>query len=262
MVCVHATGLHGRIWEPFVPRLREHFSIVSFDQRGHGDSEKPDEPYDWPSFGEDILAVVDHLELEHPAGLGHSAGAAALVFAETMRPGLFSRVVLLDPVTAPPEMRRFMSNDENPMSAQARRRKAIWDSPDEMLARLRDGTPLSGWRDDILQAYVTYGLVPRDDGRFELKCPPEIEAKIYAMGGKHDGWEKLASLTCPTLLLTGTDSPVWGGNLSKEAASRLQRGRGKVLPGGHFFPMEHPEETLDESVPFLVKAADGSTKDV
>src|SRR4029077_14160769 len=89
--CVPATRFHGRAWEPFVPRLRELFSVVSFDQRGHGDSDKPETGYDWHKFGVDALAVIDELGLESPVGIGHSAGAAALVFAETSRPGAFSK---------------------------------------------------------------------------------------------------------------------------------------------------------------------------
>ena len=79
---MHATGFHGRIWEPFVPQLREHFSVIALDQRGHGDSDKPEHGYQWARFGDDALAVVSHLGLERPAGIGHSAGAAALTFAD------------------------------------------------------------------------------------------------------------------------------------------------------------------------------------
>src|SRR5688572_26913642 len=103
LLCVHATGFHGRVWEPFIPALRERFGVVSLDQRGHGDSDKPETGYEWPKFGEDILAVVDELGLERPCGIGHSAGAAALVFAETERPGTFSSLVLMDPVTPQPD---------------------------------------------------------------------------------------------------------------------------------------------------------------
>lgn len=252
LLCVHATGFHGRIWEPFVPRLREHFSVIALDQRGHGDSDKPDGGYQWARFGDDALAVVDHLGLEHPAGLGHSAGAAALIFAETNRPGTFSRLVLMDPTTLPSEFRALTAHLENPMAAQARKRRAVWDSPEQMIARLRNGTPLSGWREEFLKAYAIYGTSPRDDGTVELKCPPAIEAQIYAEAGSNDGWERLARLDCPTLLLTGDDSPMWSGGRNLEALERLPSGRAVTIRGGHFFPMENPDDTLAEVLPFLL----------
>lgn len=245
LLCVHATGFHGRVWEPFIPPLREAFSVSSLDQRGHGDSEKPTEGYDWERFGDDVLAVVDELELDRPAAIGHSAGAAALVFAETSRPGTFSRLVLMDPVTPQPDIGAFMASDSNPMAEGARKRRAIWNSPDEMVERLKKGSPLAGWREEFLRAYVVYGTEGRDDGTFELKCPPDVEAQIYTMGGRHDGWDRLSRLQPPTLLLTGADSPMWFDVRAAEATQRIPDGRHETVPGGHFFPMENPDETIE-----------------
>lgn len=251
LLCVHATGFHGRVWEPFVPRLRKHFSVVALDQRGHGDSDKPSSGYDWTKFGDDILAVVDHLDLHNVAAIGHSAGATALVFAETSRPGTFSRLVLMDPTLMPPELRTAVRDGMNPMSEQARRRRAVWDSPEELMERLRSGSPLSTWRDEFLRAYATYGTFAREDGRFELKCPPEIEAQVYAGAPAHDGWERLADLRPETLLLTGDSSPMWGGGRRELVAAQLVAGRAETVQGGHFFPMENPDETCDRILPFL-----------
>ncbi len=248
---MHATGFHGRVWEPFVPRLREHFSIVSFDQRGHGDSDKPEDGYEWTKFGDDVLAVIDELALSSPVGIGHSAGAAALVFAETSRPGTFAKLVLMDPVTPEPDIGAVMASEANPMSDAARRRRAVWDSTDQMVERLKKGSPLAGWREDFLRAYVTYGTEPLDDGTVRLKCPPEVEAQIYIMGGKHNGWTRMERLHCPTLLLTGTDSPVWFEDRHVKAVDRLPNGHAERIRGGHFFPMENPDDTVDAVLRFL-----------
>jgi pimeloyl-ACP methyl ester carboxylesterase len=139
------------------------------------------------------------------------------------------------------------------MAEQARRRRAVWDSPEQMVERLRNGTPLSGWRKDFLDAYAIYGMTPLPDGTFELKCPPSIEGQIYAEAGTNDGWERLADIACPTLLLTGEDSPMWSGGRNLEALERLRNGRGVTIRGGHFFPMENPDETLAEVLPFLLE---------
>lgn len=251
MLCVHATGFHGRLWEPFVPRLRERYSVVALDQRGHGDSDKPEAGYDWENFGRDALGVVEHLGLKDAVGVGHSAGATALIFAETLAPGTFSRLVLMDPTLLPPEYRELAPAGFNPMSEQARRRRAIWDSVDQMVERLRSGTPLAGWQEEYLRAYVTYGTSPREDGTIELKCPPEIEAQVYAMAPRHDGWERLERVRCPTLVLTGTTSHMWAGERAELVAGRVGTGRAETIEGGHFFPMENPEPTIDRVLAFL-----------
>jgi pimeloyl-ACP methyl ester carboxylesterase len=231
--------------------LREHFSVIALDQRGHGDSDKPDGEYRWPKFGDDVLAVVDHLGLEGPVGVGHSAGATALVFAESSRPGTFSHLVLMDPTMLPPEYRTVAPGGFNPMSEQARRRRAVWRSHDEMIERLRDGTPLAGWREDFLRAYVTYGTDTQPDGTVRLKCLPETEAQVYATAPTNDAWDRLPQLACPTLLLTGDRSPMWTGERGELAAALIPSGRSETIVGGHFFPMEHPDETNERIVRFL-----------
>jgi pimeloyl-ACP methyl ester carboxylesterase len=253
LLCVHATGFHGRLWEPFVPKLREHFTVIALDQRGHGESDKPDTDYRWKLFGDDVLAVLDALEVdEPPVGIGHSAGAAALIFAESTRPGTFSRLVLLDPTTLPSEFRGLAAHLENPMAASTRKRRAIWDSTDQMVERFkRPASPFAGWRDDFLHAYAVYGTRQLDDGTFELVCPPHIEAKIYETAGSNDGWDRLAEITCETLLLTGTDSPMWAGERSDQACDRLLRGDCDRISGGHFFPMENPDDTVARTLRFL-----------
>lgn len=250
LVCVHATGFHGRVWEPFVPRLREHFSIVALDQRGHGDSDKPESGYEWTKFGDDVLAVVDALELTDAIGIGHSAGATALVFAESKRPGTFSRLVLMDPSILSPEIRKAMPGGLNPMAEQARRRRGVWDSTDELLDRLREKSPLATWREEFRHAYVVYGTRQRTDGSVELKCPPEIEALVYA-ASLNDAWEQLAGVRCPTLVVGGVSSPMWSDGRGERAAAQLPHGRFESIQGGHFFPMEHPDETCELIVPFL-----------
>src|SRR5437868_6259323 len=87
VLMAHATGFHGLVWRPMAAALPD-FRCYSFDERGHGDSFRPPgHDYDWIGFADDALTVVDGLGLGHPFGIGHSAGAAALLMAEAFRPG-------------------------------------------------------------------------------------------------------------------------------------------------------------------------------
>jgi pimeloyl-ACP methyl ester carboxylesterase len=146
----------------------------------------------------------------------------------------------------------MMRDLPNPMAAAARRRRSIWDSPEQMIGRLREGTPLRHWREDFLRAYVEHGTRPRDDGTIELKCPPDIEAQVYEMSGRHEAWERLADLGPPTLLLVGESSEMWGGDWREAAAALMPDGRVEVIAdAGHFFPMERPDVTLERVLAFL-----------
>jgi pimeloyl-ACP methyl ester carboxylesterase len=251
LLLVHATGFHARVWDPYVARLRPRFRVTAVDQRGHGLSDKPDSGYEWRGFGADVLAAVDHLGLQAPLGIGHSAGGAALVLAETTRPGTFSKLVLLDPVTPSPSWRQGAASRDNPMATAARRRRAVWDSREQMVGRMRTGTPLSSWRPEFVEAYVHHGTVDRapEEG-IALLCPPEVEAQIYEMSQHHEAWERMGRLDCPTLVVGGTGPSALWRDMSM-ASGRNPCIHTAVVEGGHFFPMENPDATLDVVLPFL-----------
>lgn len=250
VLLVHATGLHGRVWDPLVPTLRERFRVCALDLRGHGDSDKPDIGYRWESFGDDVLSAVEHFELEAVAAVGHSSGGAALVHAEASRPGTFSQLVLLDPVAPPPDIRGFFAGENNPLTAGARKRRKVWSSREEMVERLRSNSPMSTWRPEFVNAYVRHGTRAIPDGGVELKCPPEVEAQIYMGAGLHDAWERMQTLACPVLVLVGEHSHVWSA--TRREAIAASGCRVEVVGGaGHFLPMEDPEATMDHLLTFL-----------
>ena len=46
-------------WDPVVPALAERFRVLSFDNRGIGESDKPPGPYTARMMADDALQVLD-----------------------------------------------------------------------------------------------------------------------------------------------------------------------------------------------------------
>jgi pimeloyl-ACP methyl ester carboxylesterase len=70
---LHATGFLAAIWGPIAEALSQRYRVLAFDQRGHGDSDKPPSGYHRLDFVADLRAFLDALELEGIVGIGHSA---------------------------------------------------------------------------------------------------------------------------------------------------------------------------------------------
>jgi pimeloyl-ACP methyl ester carboxylesterase len=73
-----ATGSHS-MWDAVVPLLAPHVRVVTFDFRGHGDSTNPSGALSLRVIADDVAALIEALELEHPFVGGWSAGGAVAV---------------------------------------------------------------------------------------------------------------------------------------------------------------------------------------
>ncbi len=69
--------LHSRHWKMQIPYLARHCRVVTFDGRGNGRSDRPQEAsaYDEREFAADAIAVLDATNTEHAVIVGFSLGS-------------------------------------------------------------------------------------------------------------------------------------------------------------------------------------------
>lgn len=246
----HATGFHARCWDQVVARLPGR-RCVAIDMRGHGRSDKPEPPYHWARFGEDVAAVMKELGAEGWIAAGHSKGGHAITHAAALAPGIFSALILVDPVILAPEAygQAFGSGEHF-----AARRRNHWDSPQQMFESFRGRPPFSYWDAAVLHDYCDYGLLPNPDGPgYVLACPPRIEAAVYAGSASADIYPEIEAIELPVRVLRArtrngevamdmSGSPTWPG-----LADRFARGEDVPVPQhSHFIPMEDPGLVAEE----------------
>ncbi len=255
VVLAHPTGFHGVAWQPVAERLvARDRRVWSFDFRGHGDSDPtPDGTYSWDGFADDAEAVLTHLELlgdPRLLAVGHSKGATSLLTVAWRRPGTIPRIWAFEPIVFPQYDARLQDPD-NPMSASARRRRAVWPSRDAAIVSYGSKYPLDVLTDEALHAYVDYGMRDLPDGTVELKCRPGHEATIYTMGVVNGLWDRLGELTCPVLVVAGETSTAIPPSLAAQITERLPHGRLELWPDhGHFGPMEDPDRAVTSILDF------------
>lgn len=241
LLACHATGFCKECWDPVLadPAL-DGTAWAAVDQRAHGDTGAPPLPFDWWDNARDVLAVVDTLGWEHPVGLGHSSGAAALLMAEILRPGTFAALVAVEPIVFPGPVQRW---EDIPLAAQAERRRAAFPSRDAALEWFRGRGAFAHWDDSVLRAYIEHGFRADDGGGVALKCRPEHEAEHYRCARASGAWDRLGEVGCPVLVAGGADSHSHPRAFLEEQAARLPDARVEILEGAtHFAPMERPAE--------------------
>lgn len=101
LVCCHAMGMDHSLWDEHRERFSKTHQLITFDQRGSGDSDHPAynkdgaELYSVGSFGDDLRAVLDDLGIDKANILGFSMGAIAALRFATTSPQRVERLILV-----------------------------------------------------------------------------------------------------------------------------------------------------------------------
>jgi pimeloyl-ACP methyl ester carboxylesterase len=252
----HATGFHGRVWEPMALFLNDQFRCVSIDLRGHGMSQLPPEAgLAWSRMADDLLAVLSTGRFpEGPLhGIGHSMGGAALVLAAARRPAAFRSLWLYEPVIVPREDSPLTDGD-NPLSNGAARRRDRFDSLEHAYENYRSKPPLDQLHPDVLRAYVEGGFSSSPDGSVTLRCRPPVEAEVFRQAATSGAWSDAATLETPVAVVVGSPADAGPGAFAPAIADALPMGtlieRSRL---GHFGPLEDPA-AMAEDVSAWVRA--------
>jgi pimeloyl-ACP methyl ester carboxylesterase len=248
VLLAHPTGFHGRVWESVAQQLvAAGRHVWSFDFRGHGDSEAPDIDYSWSGFADDALAVTAHLGLAGDPTLvacGHSKGGAALLLGEQRKPGTFARIWAYEPIMFPSE-ETLPPEEDFVLARSARKRRNEWQSTEEAFAAYASKPPLNVMTETSLRAYVEYGLRDRGDGVLELKCRPEVEARVFSMAPNNGAFARLGEIDADVLVVCGEKSRSIAPELGAQIAERIPHGRLEVMSGlGHFGPQQDPDRCV------------------
>ncbi|NIM92789.1 MAG: alpha/beta fold hydrolase [Anaerolineales bacterium] len=80
LVLVHGFSSSGELWTPFIPPFKDRYRIIVPDLRGHGYSTGEPETMNHRRFAEDIIALLNHLQIDQAHLVGHSSGGMCFLF--------------------------------------------------------------------------------------------------------------------------------------------------------------------------------------
>lgn len=262
---LHGNGFCGRTYEPMLALLAEQFDLWLCDVQGHGETEHGGRFHGWNRSAE--LAVEAFEAGRGIFGavpcyvLGHSFGGVLSSLILAQHPQLFQRAVLLDPVLFSPSMIGVMGLSEllglhrrNVMAKKSAARRKHWPDRATAFALLQGRGIFRGWADEALQAYVDHALKDVAEGGVELKCRPSREVDIFSSFPKRL-WPSLAKVHTPALLLHGVKSYPFVGTSARRLATSNPAVIEQQVEGGHCFMQEHPEQTAQRVLDFLLLRA-------
>lgn len=94
VVLSNSLGTDLSMWDAQAAVLATRFHVVRHDTRGHGASAAPAGPYTIALLGRDVLALLDHLDIERAHVVGLSMGGVIAQWLGAHAPGRLHKLVL------------------------------------------------------------------------------------------------------------------------------------------------------------------------
>ena len=96
MVLVHGWKQSHRLFDQAVLRLSRDHRVIAFDQRGTGESDKPDSSYDFELLAADLSEMLEQFDVRDATLVGWSMGCTTVLSCMAHQPSRVGRVVLLN----------------------------------------------------------------------------------------------------------------------------------------------------------------------
>mgnify|MGYP000294751730 CR=1 FL=1 len=250
----HANGFATGTYRSLLQPLLREYDLVAWEIPGTGESETGSVSPGWDSCAAEAAAQLQALSEARPGvpiiGMGHSFGGMCSLLSAAAKPGLYSGLILLDPVIQPPLMSRLTHwggrlglTRKMPLVQGTLKRRRAWPSKTDAEDRLRGKGIFKGWKDGFLSDYVHYNL--KAEGDQQVLCyPPEYEAHLFSNYTRRL-WPSMARLVTPTCIIAGEDTYSFIHQSLRVIGRRYPQIECQVVTGGHCFPMQYPDDTLN-----------------
>jgi len=96
IVLIHGLGSSARDWFAQIPFLEKHYRVITLDLRGHGRSDKPDEPYSIAQFARDVAVILRKMEAAPAHVVGLSMGGMVAMQLAADAPELVRSLVVVN----------------------------------------------------------------------------------------------------------------------------------------------------------------------
>jgi 3-oxoadipate enol-lactonase len=206
------------------PLPKAGFDVLAYDQRGLGRSEVVDEPLTMADFAADAASVIRSAGWSRCHVIGVSFGGMVAQELAIRHPEVVDRLVLCCTSSGGAGGASYPLHELQALPVEVRRRKQLGLSD----VRLADAD------DDVVAPYLRVmeereAVGAGEPGR-EIGARRQLEARAG-----HDTFDRLSSITAPTLVCTGRYDGIAPLSNSEVLVERIPDAELDVFDGGHLF---------------------------
>ena len=256
--------LHGYpqtklMWRKIIPLLSKHYTVITADLRGYGDSDKPaskanHSTYSKREMAKDQMLLMKKLGYSEFFCIGHDRGARVFHRAALDYPKMVKKLVLIDIVPTPHIYKNLNKNISESffhwflLSRKKPLPENLINNNKEyyiksMLGRLSN-------TNQFLEKKVIDTYIKKFSKKSIIASCEDYRAGASIDLIHHEKDSK--KIDCPTLVLWGKNSLV-GKNFEPLRVWKkyIKNLSGKALNGGHYLPEEKPYQVASQILNFL-----------
>lgn len=239
LVLVHSGGFDRRLWDEQYTTFANHYQVLRYDVRGHGESPPPTKPY---SDADDLYSLLQWLQVEKAHLVGLSLGGRIILDFALAHPVMVASLILVAPdVSGYAYSAEFTQNFIRIVTS----------------IEQDDGTPAGDlWLQSPLfvpameNPAVAHKL--RSIARENARCwfiNPLLRRDLFVVPS---AVQRLAEIHTPTLLIVGDRHTPDVQNQAQLLETGIAGIKKVVIPGaGHIVNMEKPQEFNSILLDFL-----------
>lgn len=232
LLLIEGLGYANWSWFRQKEEFAKHFRTIIFDNRGVGDSDKPDEPYSIELLAEDAAGVLSALGIKSAHILGVSMGGFIAQQLAISYPSVVRSLVLSCTSFGGPNSLPITQEAQDSMlkisglSIEEMIRHGLMVAFAEQFAKSHAG---------IIEKIIFW--------RMEKPTPRYAWERQYTAAGTFNIESKLTEIKVPTLIITGLDDRVLPSQNSILLKEHIPEAKLIMIPdAGHLFFIEKSEE--------------------
>lgn len=237
----HGFMMDHSMFDAQVARFGSDFRCIAWDERGFGDTPAPDHFTYWDS-ADDAAALLDHLGIDQAVWVGMSQGGFLSLRGALTHPDKVKAIVLIDSDSAvdPPEV----------LEGYGGMLAAATGDDDEAFEAVMQGVAGMILGTEELAAE----WIPKWR---ERRGTSPLDITGQTLLSRDDITDRLGEITCPVLVVHGTDDVSIPIDHGRAVAAALPDSRGVIEVEGaaHAPNMSHPDIVNDAMAAFLAEIA-------
>lgn len=231
VVLSHALGCTLQMWDAVAAELAPRFTVLRYDQPGHGGSPAATPPFSVEDLADDAAALIEQVARESVHFVGLSLGGMVAQSLAARHPERVKSIVIANSASHYDDAAKALWN----VRIDAVRKRGVASVADGAIerwftARFRSD-PIAGGADIVRR--MREQLVRIDAAQYAASC--EAVSAI-------DFRQSNARIACPALVIAGGQDVAAPPALSRQIAETIPRARLESIDAAHLSAVEKPRE--------------------